>query len=170
MQQSNLILGYTIKRDVLEQMGGARLALPTIDERSLIVFPHDMKAFAIPYEHVADLAEVYQRYLISSRILDCSALLDGNLDCDLQTHDEEVLHYDHTSLLLIHETLKVPFKDKAFNLDAAISFVEQEANLSKILAIRWCMMMEYISFEDQRCDVLRDQETQNDNILEAADD
>ena len=56
--------------------------------------------------------------------------------------------------MLIHQAFGVPFKKGAFNLDAAIGFLEEEANLSKTISIRWCMMMEYITFEDQRVDML----------------
>ena len=148
METSNLILGFTINRDPLETLGGARSALPCPDEDSLIIFPHDLKAFAIPKEHVPCLAELYQRYLIASGILDCSAET-------AETCDDENLSYDHTTLCLIHEDLKVPFKKNAFNLDTAINFVEQESGLSRTLAIRWCMMMEYITHEDQRARKLR---------------
>lgn len=47
METSNLILGFTLRRDHLETLGGARSALPCTDEDSLIVFPHDLKAFVI---------------------------------------------------------------------------------------------------------------------------
>ena len=148
MEPSNLILGFAVKRNPLETLGGARSALPCPDEDSLIVFQHDLKAFAIPSEHVSSLAEIYRRYLIASGILDSSAEA-------AETCDDEELSYDHTTLCLIHKDLKVPFKEGAFNLDAAINFVEQEAGLSRTLAIRWCMMMEYITHEDQRAKKLR---------------
>ena len=148
METSNLALGFSIRRNPLETLRGARSALPCTDEDLLIIFPHDLKAFAIPSEHVTCLAELYQRYLIASGILDCSAET-------AETGDNEELSYDHTTLCLIHEDLKVPFKEGAFNLDAAINFVEQESGLSRTLAIRWCMMMEYIIHEDQRADERR---------------
>ena len=63
------------------------------------------------------------------------------------------MSYDATTLALMHAAFDVPVKQGAFNLDIAIGFVEEETGLSKTLAIRWCMMMEYISFEDQRLDM-----------------
>ena len=149
MKVSNLYLGCTLRRDVFETIGGARLALPCADKDSLIVFRHDLKAFAIPTEHVACLSELYQQYLMASGILVCS---DETAE---SCGDEEESNYDRTTLCLIHEDLKVPFKENAFNLDAAINFIEQESDLSRTLAIRWCMMMEYITHEDQRDDALR---------------
>jgi len=149
MEISNLILGFSVTRNPLETLGGARSALPCPDEDSLIVFQHDFKAFAIPTGHVSCLAELYRRYLIASGILDCSVKAAES------GYDEEALSYDHTTLHLIHKDLKVPFKNGAFNLDAAINFVEQESALSRTLAIRWCMMMEYITHENQRAKALR---------------
>ena len=149
METLNLALGFSIRRNPLETLGGARSALPCNDGDSLIIFPHDLKAFAIPSEHVSCLAELYQRYLIASGILDCS------VETAQLSFDEEALSYDHTTLCLIHEDLKLPFKKSAFNLDAAINFVEQESGLSRTLAIRWCMMMEWITHEDQRASELR---------------
>lgn len=153
MQISNLNLGYHVRRDVLEPCGGARTALPCIDAQSLIVFPHDLKAFAIPHEHADSLAATYRRYLIASYIFNRS-IIEANGFCDDMEQNEETLIYDRTTLVLIHKAFGIPFKEGAFNLDAAIGFVEEETNLSKILAIRWCMMMEYITFEDQRIDML----------------
>ena len=155
MEVSNLYLGYTHRRDVFETIGGARSALPCTNDDSLIVFPHDLKAFAIPSEHVPCLAELYQRYLIASGILDCS------VETAQICADEEALSYDHTTLFLIHEDLKVPFRNSAFNLDAAINFVDQESGLSRTLAIRWCMMMEYVTHADQRADALRKRKQSN---------
>jgi len=166
METSNLILDFRINRDLFETLRGARSALPCANHDSMIVFPHDLKAFAIPAEHVSCLAETYQRYLVASGILNCSSLAPEQQDSELGTHqpdyDEEQLSYDQTTLCLIHGALKVPFKKSAFNLDAAINFVEQETNLSRTLAIRWCMMMEYVSYEDQRTDELRKRKTEGE--------
>jgi len=149
MEISNLILGFAVKRNPLETLGGVRSALPCNDGDSLIIFPHDLKAFAIPPEHVVCLKELYQRYLIASGILDCT--FEAVESCG----DDEGLSYDYTTLCLIQKDLRVPFKESGFNLDAAINFVEQESGLSRTLAIRWCMMMEYITHEDQRARKLR---------------
>jgi hypothetical protein len=157
MQISNLNLGYRVRRDILEPCGGARVALPCIDAQSLIVFPHDLKAFAIPHEHVVTLADTYRRYLIAAYIFSCSVITSDGVDDELD-HSEEALLYDRTTLMLIHQAFGVPFKEGRFNLDAAIAFLEEEANLSKTIAIRWCMMMEYITFEDQRLDALLKQQ------------
>ena len=152
MQFSNINLGYYIKRDILEPYGGARSALPCIDANALIIFPHDLKAFAIPVEYAGVLSEAYQRYLIASGILNTSILVTSGNDPAF-AYDEEALSYDATTLALMHAALDVPVKKRAFNLDIAIGFVEEETGLSKTLAIRWCMMMEYISFDDQRLDM-----------------
>lgn len=160
MQMSNLNLGFYIRRDVLEPCGGARIALPSIDANALIIFPHDLKAFAIPHEHVTVLADTYRRYLVASSIFDKSIVVSDKLQGE-QNDDEEALMYDHTTLVLIHKAFGVPFEEGVFNLDAAIGFVEEEAGLSKTLAIRWCMMMEYISFEDQRIDTLLNSKAYN---------
>ena len=162
MQISNLNLGYHIRRDVLEPCGGARVALPCIDANALIIFPHDLKAFAIPHEHVATLASTYQRYLIASYIFTRSVVTSQPYEGDVIL-DEEALIYDRTTLVLIHKALGIPFEEGAFNLDAAIGFIEEEAALSKMLAIRWCMMMEYITFEDQRIDMMLNQNDQADS-------
>ncbi len=156
MEISNLNLGYHIRRDILEPCGGARRALPCIDANALIIFPHDLKAFAIPHEYVAILADTYRRYLIAAYIFSCS-IITSDSAADEPDRNEEALIYDHTTLVLIHKAFGVPFEKGAFNLDAAIGFIEEEANLSKIIAIRWCMMMEYITFEDQRIDMLLNQ-------------
>ena len=149
MNSRNLELGYKIRRLVLEPHGGARVALPFADNEALIVFPHDLKAFAIPYEYAECLAEVYKRYLIASGILDWAKLGVDEGD-DNRNYDEEAVLYDRTTLSLFHHFKGILFIESVFNLDVAIEFVEQEANLARTLAIRWCMMMEYISFEDQR--------------------
>lgn len=149
MNISNLELGYRIRRLVLEPCGGARIALPLKNEQSLIIFPHNMKAFAIPYEYAACLALAYKRYLMASGILDWSKFKAEEFDDD-HNYDEEAFLYDRTTLSLFHQANGVPLKESMFNLDAAIEFVEQETNLARTLAIRWCMMMEYITFEDQR--------------------
>lgn len=149
MNSRNLELGYKIRRLVLEPHGGARVALPFTGEEALIVFPHDLKAFAIPNEYAACLAETYKRYLIASGILDKSQFTASE-GADDTNYDDEAILYDRTTLSLFHHYKGISFIESMFNLDVAIEFVEQEANLARTLAIRWCMMMEYISFEDQR--------------------
>ncbi len=165
MQISNLNLGYHIRRDVVEPCGGARIALPCIDANAMIVFPHDLKAFAIPHEHVATLAATYQRYLVASYIFNRSVITSPTYEGDADL-DKEALIYGRTTLVLIHKAFGIPFEKGAFNLDAAIGFVEGEANLSKIIAIRWCMMMEYITFEDQRVEILLNQKSDAQDILD----
>lgn len=138
-----LELGYRIRRAKLEACGG------------LLVFPHDLETFCIPIEQADYLADAYRRYLQASGIL--------------QQHSEtenhtELFACDQQSLLFFHERTHSPFIEGEFSLEAAIEFVWMEAKVEKHLAIRWCMMMEYVSYEDQRTDELRRQKQRGATI------
>lgn len=129
-----LELGYRIRRAQLEACGG------------LTIFPHDLETFCIPIEQADCLADAYKRYLQASGILEWSPEAENHhqlYECDQQT------------LIFFHERTRTPFVKGAFSLEAAIEFVWMEAKVPKSLAIRWCMMMEYVSYEDQRTEELR---------------
>jgi len=70
---------------------------------------------------------------------------------------------DHQSLIFYHERTGSLFIKGEFSLEAAIEFVWLEAKVPKSLAIRWCMMMEYVSYEDQRSSEQRKLLAQNQN-------
>ncbi len=129
MNSSTLNLGYTVRRAIREPRDG------------LHVFSHDIGTFCIPAKHAQLLADVYRRYLLASGILDwrCDPYCDAELyDCD------------RLSLSFINERSNRMVADGQFYLEDAIEFVEIESGLSKALATRWCMMMEYVTHEDQR--------------------
>lgn len=133
----HLKLGYKIRRATLETCGG------------LMIFPHDLTTFAIPIQYAELLADTYKRYLWASGILD----FEGDPDWD-----EQVFQCDRQTLAFHHErkghsdTDKQgpPIGDGVFCLNAAIEFVWMETKLDKAIAVRWCLMMEYISYQDQR--------------------
>ncbi len=127
-------LGYRIRRANLEACGG------------LMIFPHDLGTFCIPIEHADFLADAYKRYLWAAGILEMAVETEDHkqlYECDLQY------------LQFIHERIGSPFIKGEFFLETAIEFVWLEAKVDQSLAIRWCMMMEYVSYEDQRTDYLR---------------
>jgi len=129
MNSSTLNLGYTVRRAIREPRDG------------LHVFSHDIGTFCIPAKHAQFLAVVYKRYLWASGIL--------NWRSD-PTCDAELYECDRLSLSFIHERSNRVIADGQFYLEDAIEFVEVESGISKAFAIRWCMMMEYITHEDQR--------------------
>lgn len=141
-------LGYRIRRAKLEACGG------------LMIFPHDLETFCIPIEHADFLADAYKRYLCAARIL----------ECNFETEDHRQLYEcDHQYLQFIHERTGAPFIEGEFSLETSIEFVWLEAKVDKALAIRWCMMMEYVSYEDQRSDELRKRKSEVETS-DASDD
>ncbi len=144
---THLELGYRIRRANLEACGG------------LTIFPHDLKTFCIPKEQANYLADAYKRYLCAS----------GILEWQFDTENHRQLHEcDRQSLVFFHERTGTSFVKGEFALEAAIEFVWMEARVPKHLAIRWCMMMEYVSYEDQRTDELRNRKA--DNATDDAED
>lgn len=142
MSTSTLQLGYRIRRATLETCGG------------LYIFPHDLGAFCIPIQYADIFADAYKRYLWASRILN----YEGDPDWD-----EQVYECDRQSLAFFHERNNLPFEDGIFCLEAAVEFVWLETKLPKSMAIRWCMMMEYVSFEDQRLNEKRRFSAEHEN-------
>jgi len=141
-------LGYRIRRANLEACGG------------LMIFPHDLETFCIPIEHADFLADAYKRYLWAAGILDWPS----------ETETAQQLYdCDHQSLVFYHERTGSLFIKGEFSLEAAIEFVWLESKVRKSLAIRWCMMMEYVSYEDQRSDEQRKLLAQNENAKEAVE-
>jgi len=142
-------LGYRIRRAKLEACGG------------LMIFPHDLDTFCIPIEQADYMADAYKRYLWAS----------GILECQLETEDHRQLYEcDHQSLQFTHERTGSPFIEGEFSHEAAIEFVWMEAKVSKALAIRWCMMMEYVSYEDQRTDELRKRKAEGETSNASTDE
>jgi len=89
---------------------------------------------------------------------------------DLETFCIQQLYdCDHQSLVFYHERTGSLFIKGEFSLEAAIEFVWLESKVRKSLAIRWCMMMEYVSYEDQRSDEQRKLLAQNENAKEAVE-
>ena len=129
-----LELGYQIRRAKLEACGG------------LVIFPHDLETFCIPIEHADCLADAYKRYLQTSGILEWDSESESR---------HELYECDRQTLIFFHERTHTPFIEGEFSLEAAIEFVWMEAKVPTSLAIRWCMMMEYVSYEDQRTEELR---------------
>ena len=138
-------LGYRIRRAKLEACGG------------LMIFPHDLETFCIPIEHADFLAHAYKRYLWAAGILDWPS--------ETESH-QQLYDCDHQSLIFYHERTGSLFIKGEFSLEAVIEFVWLEAKVPKSLAIRWCMMMEYVSYEDQRSDEQRKLLAQNQNATE----
>ena len=133
MNSSILNLGYTVRRAIRDDRDG------------LHVFSHDLGTFCIPQKHALPLANAYKRYL-------CAA---GILDWQNDPEKNEELHIgDCHALALIRESRGAAANNQSlhglFHLEEAIEFVEAETDLQKALVIRWCMMMEYITHEDQR--------------------
>ena len=135
-----LELGYRIRRATLEACGG------------LMIFPHDLETFCIPIEHADCLADAYKRYLQTSGILEWDSESESR---------HELYECDRHMVGFHHERTGSPFIEGEFSLEAAIEFVWMEAKVEKRLAIRWCMMMEYVSYEDQRIDELRHRKDAN---------
>ena len=134
MSTSYLQLGYRIRRAKLETCGG------------LLILPHDLDAFCIPIQYAEILADAYKRYLWASQILN----YEGDPDWD-----EQVYECDRQSLAFYHERTNTPFEEGVFCLEAAIEFVWLESKLDQSIAVRWCMMMEFVSYEDQRLEEKR---------------
>ncbi|MEM7069450.1 MAG: hypothetical protein AAF478_11260 [Pseudomonadota bacterium] len=130
----HLELGYRIRRANLEACGG------------LMIFPHDLGVFCIPLEEADHLAHAYRRYLWASGILDWRT--------DPGCH-EQLFECDQQTLLFFHERNQSRFIKGEFSLEAAIEFVWLEAKVSLTLSIRWCMMMEFVTYEDQRHEIMR---------------
>ena len=133
MDSSILNLGYTVRRAIRDDRDG------------LHVFSHDLGTFCVPQKHALPLANAYERYLSAAGILDWR----NHPDCD-----EERYEGDCHALAFIRESRGASDDHQSlhglFHLEEAIEFVEVETDLQKALVIRWCMMMEYITHEDQR--------------------
>ncbi len=141
MDNSNINLGYTVRRAIRDKRDGLR------------VFRHDLSTFCIPQSKANQLSYFYRRYLWASGILD-----EGfDPDCDY-----ELYQCDRQSLQFIHKRTKRELIDGHFFLEDAIEFVEAESGLPKALVIRWCMMMEYITYEDQRLALIPKNQEQAD--------
>ena len=134
MSTSTLQLGYRIRRAELETCGG------------LMIFPHDLDIFCIPIQYAEILADAYKRYLLASKILNH----EGDPDWDEQVYD-----CDRHSIAFYHERTDTPFENGVFCLEAVIEFLWLETKLDQAVAIRWCMMMEFVSYEDQRLEEKR---------------
>ena len=126
---SSLELGYRIRRAKLDECEG------------LSIFSHDLDSFCIPFEHADTLAKAYKRYLVATDILDWAE----DLGCN-----EQQFENDRCLLGFFHERDNTPFVQGEFSLAAAIEFVWLEADVPVELGIRWCMMMEFIIWQDQR--------------------
>ena len=133
MNSSILNLGYTVRRAIRDDRDG------------LHVFSHDLGTFCIPQKHAPPLANAYERYLSAAGILDWQNEPEKN---------EELYIGDCHALAFIRESRGASTDNQSldglFHLEEAIEFVEVETDLQKALVIRWCMMMEYITHEDQR--------------------
>ena len=126
---SSLDLGYRIRRAKLDECEG------------LSVYSHDLDSFCIPIERADGLATAYKRYLVATGILDWAE----DRHCD-----EQQFEADRYLLGFFHERDNTPFVLDEFSLAAAIEFVWLEAEVPIELGIRWCMMMEFIIWQDQR--------------------
>ena len=129
MTFSSLDLGYNVRRAKLNECGG------------LTVFSHDLDCFCIPFSHADRLASAYKRYLAAVEILDWFEELTCN---------EQQVECDRHSIGFFHDRDNTEFVPGEFSLAAAIEFVWLEAGVSVELAIRWCMMMEHIIWQDNR--------------------
>lgn len=137
MSFSTLDLGYKVRRAKLDHC------------ESLIVFSHDLDTFCIPLQFADRLAETYKRYLIGAGILDW---VDDSF-CDEQDFEDY-----RCTIKFFCEKEKVVFVPGEFSLGAAIDFIWLEAKLSQDLVIRWCMMMEFLVWQDHRYEVKRERE------------
>jgi len=137
MNSSILNLGYTVRRAIRDNRDG------------LHVFSHDLGTFCIPQKHALPLADAYERYLSAAGILDWQN--------DPEKNEEQYIGDCH-ALAFIRETRGASADNQSlhglFHLEEAIEFVEAETDLQKPLVTRWCMMMEYITHEDQRLTLL----------------
>jgi len=143
MDSSILNLGYTVRRAIRDDRDGLR------------VFSHDLGTFCIPEKHALLLANAYKRYLCAAGILDWRDHLEGGEKLDAKSlHDG-----DRHALSFIQERRGIVTDNQSldglFHQEEAIEFVETETDLQKALVIRWCMMMEYITHEEQRLAQLR---------------
>lgn len=129
MTFSSLDLGYNVRRAKLDECDGLK------------VCAHNMDSFCIPMSHADRLASAYKRYLAGAEILDWFE----DFSCD-----EQQVECDRHSICFFHDRDKTEFVPGEFHLAAAIEFVWLEAGVSVELAIRWCMMMEYIIWQDNR--------------------
>jgi len=129
MSFSTLELGYTVRRAKLDHCD------------DLNVFSHDLDMFCIPLECADLLAEAYKKYLIGAGIL--------NWVDDHHFEEENFIEYQCT-IEFFCEKEKSKFVPGEFSLGAAINFAWLEAKVPQSLAIRWCMMMEYLIWQDQR--------------------
>jgi len=143
MDSSILNLGYTVRRAIRDDRDGLR------------VFSHDLCTFCIPEKHALLLANAYKRYLCAAGILDWRDHLTDDEKLDAKC----LYDGDSHALAFIQERRGVAVGNQSldglFHLEEAIEFVETETDLQKALVIRWCMMMEYITYEDQRLALLR---------------
>jgi len=142
MDSSILNLGYTVRRAIRDNRDG------------LHVFSHDLGTFCISEKYALLLANAYKRYLCAAGILDWRDHLEGDEKLDakcLYDGDRNALAFiqERRGVVADHQSL-----DGLFHLEEAIEFVETETDLQKALVIRWCMMMEYITYEDQRLSVV----------------
>lgn len=124
-----LQLGYKVRRAKLDGC----------DE--LYVHSYDLDLFCIPVQYASRLAEAYKNYLIAAGILDW--------ENDPLQDEQEVICNQH-SLEFYHERDKSKFVIGEFHLGAAVEMIYFSSKLPQELVIRWCMMMEYITWEDQR--------------------
>lgn len=130
MRFSTLDLGYTVRRAKLDDCEG------------LSVFAHDIDTFCIPIDQADRLARAYKRYLIAAGIIDETD--------NLSWEDDQRIDRDRHMMGFYHERVKTPFVRGEFHLGAVIDFVVFEAPTTLDIAVRWCMMMEYIIWNDQR--------------------
>ncbi len=129
MTFSTLELGFKVRRGKFDYCDG------------LFVHAHDLTSFCIPVEDADRLSETYKQYLVGCGCLDWK---------DLPQYDEQVFECDKHTIGFFHERDKSAFVAGAFHLGAAIDFVQCESSLPIVIAIRWCMMMEFIFWQDQR--------------------
>ncbi len=138
MDFSTLDLDYKVRRAKLDHCEGLK------------VFPHDLDCMCIPIQHADRLAKAYKRYLAGAGMLDWR----DDPDCD-----EQEVECDRFLIGFFHERDKTPFIPGEFHLGAAIDFIFFEAQVSSQVATRWCMLMEYLIWQDQQMEAKREPDT-----------
>ena len=149
MTYSTLELNCDIRRAKLGNCGGME------------ILPHDLNSFCIPSQSVDNLSESYRRYLIGAGLIDWQ---------NLQDKDEEDFNEYRCTISFFHQKEKMPLITGEFSLGSAIDFVWSDAKVPQSLAIRWCMMMEFIIWRDHQYDLKQGRQSSIQSEHPAIDD
>ncbi|MBB4305129.1 hypothetical protein GGD81_004197 [Rhodobium orientis] len=125
---STFSLGYKIRR--------AELCYTD----DLMVQELDLDWFCIPVDLADNLALAYKRYLAACGLF--NEVLPDSRD-DIRARSDR----DHIEFL--HERDGISFKIGRFELGPALKFLHLETGFPHDVCARWCMMMEFIIWQDE---------------------